>query len=531
MATGRQVVFYDTTLRDGTQAEEINLHVEDKLAVARSLDELGVDFIEGGWPGSNPRDVEFFLKARDLGLSNARVAAFGSTRRKGLRAAEDPQLAALLAASPVLTVFGKSWDLHAREALRVSLEENLDLIHDTVSFLKARAETVFYDAEHFFDGYRANPGYALSTLRAAREAGADCLVLCDTNGGSLPGFVAAATRAVREAFPGVSFGAHMHNDAGCAVANSLAVLDEGGNHLQGTLNGWGERCGNANLCSLIPAACLKMGLSSRVTPARLAHLTEVALAASERANLAPNPHQPYVGRSAFAHKGGVHVSALRRDHRTYEHVDPALVGNRTRVLLSDLSGRSNIVVKAREFGLDVDEKDPAVGKVLAQVKDLEGRGFLYESAEASFELLLKKALGKHRRFFVLHGFRVIDEKREWDQPPLSEATIMLEVDGKVEHTASVGDGPVDAMNNALRKALVHFYPVLDQVRLLDFKVRILPEGKGTAAVVRVIILSGDREGREWSTVGVSENILEASWQALVDAIEYKLLREEEAGRI
>ncbi len=530
-ARPRKVAVYDTTLRDGTQAEEINLQVEDKLDVALKLDELGVAFIEGGWPGSNPRDVEFFRRARELPLSRARITAFGSTRRKGVKAAADRQLAALLRASSVVTIFGKSWDLHARRALKVTLAENLDMIRDSVAFLKARAELVFYDAEHFFDGYRENPRYALATLRAASEAGADSLVLCDTNGGAIPHQVAEAAAAVRRAFPRASLGAHMHNDAGCAVANSLAVVEQGGDQVQGTINGWGERCGNANLCTLIPALSLKLGLDCGIDPSRLGLLTGTALSVSEIANVAPNPHQPYVGRSAFAHKGGVHVSALRRERRTYEHVDPALVGNRSRVLLSDLSGRANILVKAREFGVRVKEKDPAVEKVLAQVKDLENRGFLYESAEASFELLLKKALGRHRRFFTLVGFRVITEKRGWDEPPLSEATIMVKVGAKAEHTAAEGHGPVDAMNNALRKALVKFYPALDEVRLLDYKVRILPEGKGTAAVTRVIIESGDREGRKWSTVGVSENILEASWQALVDGIEYKLLREEEAGRL
>jgi 2-isopropylmalate synthase len=529
-APRRRVVVYDTTLRDGTQAEEISLQVEDKLDVARKLDELGVAFIEGGWPGSNPRDLEFFSRARDLSLSVSRLAAFGSTRRKGVRASDDRQLAALVRAAPVVTIFGKSWDLHVRRALKATLQENLDMIHDSVAWLAARAETVFFDAEHFYDGYRENPRYSLACLRAAAEGGAACLVLCDTNGGSLPAAVSAATAAARQAFPDSSFGAHMHNDSGCAVANSLAVVEAGGDHVQGTLNGWGERCGNANLCSVIPALELKMGLDAGIGPSRLARLTEVALSVSELANVAPNPHQPYVGRSSFAHKGGVHVSALRRDPRTYEQIDPALVGNRSRILLSDLAGRSSIVLKAREFGIRVREKSPAVDSVLARVKELENRGFLYESAEASFELLLKKELGRHRRFFTLVGFRVISDKRGWDEQPLSEATIMVEVDKEVEHTAAVGHGPVDAMNNALRKALVSFYPVLDEVRLLDYKVRILPEGKGTAAVTRVIIESGDRAGK-WSTVGVSENILEASWQALVDGIEYKLLREEEAGRL
>jgi 2-isopropylmalate synthase len=526
----RQVVVYDTTLRDGTQAEEISLQMTDKIIIAQKLDDLGVDFIEGGWPGSNPKDMEFFDAARDLKLGYSRIAAFGSTRRKGIKAADDPQILALLKAADVITIFGKSWHLHVKEALRTTLEENLDMINDSVSFLKANSEIVFYDAEHFFDGYKDNPDYAIQTLQAAHEGGADCLVLCDTNGGTLPNEIAEIVADVQNRIKGAPLGAHMHNDSECAVANSLVMLGMGGVHVQGTINGWGERCGNANLCSIIPSAVLKMGLKTGVDRAKLARLREISRGISEVANMAPYSHQPFVGRSAFAHKGGVHVSAMQRNRETYEHIDPALVGNRTRVLLSDLSGRSNVIFKAAEFGVEVDEKDPAIMDVLEQIKDLENRGFLYESAEGSFELLLKKALGKHRRFFGLKGFRVIDEKREWDQPPLSEATIMVEVDGSIEHTAAVGHGPVDAMDAALRKALNNFYPVLEEVRLLDYKVRILPENKGTAAVTRVIIESGDLETK-WSTVGVSDNILEASWQALVDSIEYKLLREEEKGTL
>jgi len=526
-----QVVFYDTTLRDGTQAEEISLQLMDKFAIAQKLDELGVDFIEAGWPGSNPKDAEFFDKAGDLSLSHARITAFGSTRRKGIKAADDPQIQALLKAADVITIFGKSWHLHVKEALRTTLEENLEMIHDSVSYLNKNAEIVFYDAEHFFDGFKDNPEYALKTLEAAHQGGARCLVLCDTNGGTLPSEIREITNKVQERLPEAGLGAHMHNDSECAVANSLVMVDQGARHVQGTINGWGERCGNANLCSIIPSILLKKEYDSGgVTRAKLARLREMSRSIAEIANVNPDPRQAFVGRSAFAHKGGVHVSAMQRNRETYEHIDPALVGNRTRVLLSDLSGRSNVIFKAMEFGVEMHEKDPAIAEVLEQIKDLENRGFLYESAEGSFELLLKKALGRHRRFFGLVGFRVIDEKREWDKPPLSEATIMVEVEDHVEHTAAVGHGPVDAMNMALRKALMKFYPVLEQVRLLDYKVRILPEDKGTAATTRVIIESGDGQSK-WSTVGVSDNIIEASWQALVDSIEYKLLREEEAGRI
>jgi 2-isopropylmalate synthase len=525
-----RVVIYDTTLRDGTQSEEISLQLQDKIAIAHKLDELGVDFIEAGWPGSNPKDMEFFEQARDISLDSARFTAFGSTRRKGIKAADDPQILSLLEAADVITIFGKSWHLHVKEALRTTLEENLDMINDSVSFLKSNAEVVFYDAEHFFDGYKDNPEYALKTLEAAHQGGAECLILCDTNGGTLPNEIEKITAHVRETLPDAEIGAHMHNDSECAVANSLVLIEGGGRHVQGTINGWGERCGNANLCSIIPSLSLKMGLETGINNERLAKLRELSRNIAEIANQNPSSHQPYVGRSAFAHKGGVHVSAMQRNRETYEHIDPAAVGNRTRVLLSDLSGRSNVIFKAEEFGVDVDEKDPAIMEALEQVKELENRGFLYESAEASFELLLKKAMGRHRRFFGLVGFRVIDEKRDWEQPPLSEATIMVEVEDHVEHTAAVGHGPVDAMNAALRKALTKFYPALDEIRLLDYKVRILPENKGTAAVTRVIIESGDGTSK-WSTVGVSENILEASWQALVDSIEYKLLRDEEAGNL
>lgn len=532
MGSGKKdhVIFYDTTLRDGTQAEDISLQLMDKIAIAHKLDEMGMDFIEAGWPGSNPKDEEFFQKAKGIKLSHSRIAAFGSTRRKGIKAADDPQIRALLKASDVITIFGKSWHLHVREALRTTLEENLEMIHDSVSYLSRNADIVFYDAEHFFDGYKDNPEYALKTLEAAHQGGAQCLVLCDTNGGILPSEIREISNVVQERLPGAQLGAHMHNDSECAVANSLVMVEEGARHVQGTINGWGERCGNANLCSIIPSVILKKGYGSSISGEKLARLREMSLTIAEIANMNPDPRQAYVGRSAFAHKGGVHVSAMQRNRETYEHIDPGLVGNRTRVLLSDLSGRSNVIFKAQEFGVQMDEKDPAIAEVLEQIKDLENRGFLYESAEGSFELLLKKALGRHRRFFGLVGFRVIDEKREWDQPPLSEATIMVEVEDRVEHTASVGNGPVDAMNKALRKALTKFYPVLQDVRLLDFKVRILPEDKGTAATTRVIIESGDGQSK-WSTVGVSDNIIEASWQALVDSIEYKLLREEEAGGI
>ena len=391
MGSGKkeQVILYDTTLRDGTQAEEISLQLMDKIAIAYRLDELGMDYIEAGWPGSNPKDAEFFDQARDLKLSHARITAFGSTRRKGIKAADDPQILALLKAADVITIFGKSWHLHVKEALRTTLEENLEMINDSVSFLKANADVVFYDAEHFFDGYKANPEYAIKTLQAAQDANADCIVFCDTNGGTLPSEIREITNTVKERLPGAQLGAHMHNDSECAVANSLVMVEEGARHVQGTINGWGERCGNANLCSIIPSLVLKKGYECSVGGERLARMREISRTIAEIANINPDPRQAFVGRSAFAHKGGVHVSAMQRNRETYEHIDPGLVGNRTRVLLSDLSGRSNVIFKAQEFGVEVDEKDPAIAQVLEQIKDLENRGFLYESAEGSFELLLK----------------------------------------------------------------------------------------------------------------------------------------------
>ncbi|HWP34585.1 MAG TPA: citramalate synthase, partial [Thermodesulfobacteriota bacterium] len=518
-----RIDLYDTTLRDGTQGEDIAFSVHDKIRIAHRLDELGIRYIEGGWPGSNPRDIDFFDAVKRERFVQARIAAFGSTRRARLSAEDDPNLQALLRAeTPVVTIFGKSWDLHVREALRISLEENLELIHDSVRFLKSRVDEVVYDAEHFFDGYAANPAYALQTLEAAADAGADVLVLCDTNGGSLVSRVAAVTAEVVRRFAR-PIGIHTHNDAELAVANALAAVEAGARHVQGTINGFGERCGNANLISIIPNLQLKMGYEV-VTPEQLARLREVSRFVYELANIVPLKRQPYVGDSAFAHKGGVHVSAVQRNARTYEHIEPERVGNRTRVLVSDLSGKSTILAKAAELGLDLSDTDPVVQRVLERIKTLEHRGYQFEGAEGSFELLMKRALGRHGPAFELLGFRVIAEKRAPGEPTLAEATVMVNVDGQVEHTAAVGEGPVNALDRALRKALERFYPELREVRLLDYKVRILNSQAGTAAVTRVLIESGDHEDK-WSTVGVSENIIEASWEALTDAIEYKIAKE------
>ncbi|HUU29842.1 MAG TPA: citramalate synthase [archaeon] len=517
------IEIYDTTLRDGTQAEDISFTLEDKLRIAEMLDDLGVHFIEGGYPGSNPKDALFFEEIRKSPLKNAKVTAFGMTRRVGARVESDLIVNSLLSAeTEVVTVVGKSWDLHVRDALRTDLEENLAAIHQSVEFLKKRGRSVFYDAEHFFDGYRANPEYALKTLKAAAEAGADRIVLCDTNGGSLPEFVSQVVSKVKGTVD-TPLGIHNHNDSELAVATTLVAVQAGVIQVQGTVNGYGERCGNANLVSIIPNLMLKMGLEA-IPRRKLKNLREVARSVNELANLPDNKHQPFVGESAFAHKGGMHVSAVVRNPATYEHIDPELVGNHRRVLVSDLSGKSNILYKAEEFGININSKDPVVKDILENLKTLEYEGFQYEGAEASFELLIKRALGQLPQFFELIGFRVIDEKLTQTKTPLSEATIIIKVDGQTEHTAANGNGPVNALDNAMRKALEKFYPELKEVRLLDYKVRVLPKGLGTASVVRVLVESGDKKDK-WGTVGVSSNIVEASWQAISDSVIYKLIKE------
>lgn len=520
---------YDTTLRDGAQAEDISFTVEDKLRIVQKLDHLGIHYIEGGWPGSNPRDVQFFHEAKRLKLEQAKLCSFGSTCRAGVKPEDDANLQALIASeTPVVTVFGKTWDLHVEEALRIPLEKNLEIIEQTVSYLKKYAAEVLFDAEHFFDGYKAAPGYAAEAVAAAVRGGADAIVLCDTNGGSLPSEIRTIIEALKKKIK-APLGIHCHNDGGVAVANSLEAIDAGAAHVQGTINGYGERCGNANLVSLLPNIMLKMGRSC-VPMEKLQALREVSRFVDELANLQHSKHQPFVGDSAFAHKGGVHVSAVRRNPLTYEHIDPTLVGNAQRILISDLSGRANVLSKAKEIGVHLEEKGQLASDVVEKVKRLESEGYMYEGAEASFEILLKKSLGCHRKFFELVGFRVIDEKRHENEEPIAEATIMLKVDGVTEHTAAIGNGPVNALDAALRKALEKFYPAINDVRLLDFKVRVLTSGGGTESRVRVLIESTDGEDA-WGTVGVSENIIQASWDALVDSIDYKLLREEEAGRL
>ncbi len=525
----RRVEIYDTTLRDGTQAEEFNLSVEDKVRIALKLDELGIDFIEGGWPGSNPKDAAFFREIRSYSLRHARIAAFGSTHQARHTPDADPNLRALVeSGAPVVTIFGKTWDIHVRDALRITLDRNLELIQGSLAWLRERVETLFYDAEHFFDGYKANRDYAMATLRAALKGGAQCVVLCDTNGGTLPHEIGEMVAQVARELPaGTRLGIHCHNDSEVAVANSLAAVRAGAVQVQGTINGFGERCGNANLCSIIPGLVLKMGYECAAGE-NLQQLTSVSRFVCEIANLPHNRYLPYVGASAFAHKGGIHVSAVQRNPETYEHIRPEAVGNVQRILVSDLAGKSNVLVKAREFGLDLDSSDPVVMEIVSELKELEAQGFQFEGAEASFELLMRRATGKVKKYFDLMGFRVIDQKNREEEPPQAEATVMVRVGGHVEHTAAVGEGPVNALDNAIRKALEGFYPQLREMSLEDYKVRVLPGVPGTGARVRVLIQSRDRRDK-WGTVGVSHDIIEASWQALVDSIRYKLIKDENGG--
>jgi len=522
----QQVIIYDTTLRDGTQAENFNLSVEDKLRITIKLDELGIDFIEGGWPGSNPKDAEYFKEIRKYALKHAKVSAFGSTRLFANPADQDPNLQALVAAqTPAITIFGKTWDIHVRDALRIELADNLLIIEESLRFLRPHVEHLFYDAEHFFDGFKANRDYALATLDRAIAGGADCLCLCDTNGGTLPTEIPAIMAVVKEHLAArnsrVHLGVHAHNDSETAVANSLVAISLGASQVQGTMNGFGERCGNANLTSIMPALALKMGCHFSAAK-NLKKLAEVSRFITELANLPHNKYQPYVGQAAFAHKGGIHVSAVQRNPLTYEHIEPEKVGNIRRVLISDLAGKSNVLVKAKKFGLDLDSKDPIVAAIVKELKELENQGFQYEGAEASFELLMRRALGSAKKYFDLHGFRVISQKNP-DGAIQEEATIRLAVGGEEVHTAALGNGPVNALDRSLRKALTRFYPGLKEMELMDYKVRVLATEHGTGARVRVLVETRDKDC-QWGTVGVSPDIIEASWQALVD---YKLMKDEQ----
>jgi 2-isopropylmalate synthase len=523
----RLIKIYDTTLRDGTQGEGVSFSMEDKVRLATRLDTIGIHYIEGGWPGSNPKDLRFFARMQDVTLKHAKLAAFSMTRRAGGTAESDANMQALTTAgAPVATIVGKAWDFHVSQALGTTLEENLSMVHDTIAFLRPKMDEVLFDAEHFFDGFRANRDYALATLRAAESAGAHWLVLCDTNGGTLPADLVQILRVVKGAVK-TPLGIHVHNDAECAVANSLAAVAEGVGQVQGTMNGFGERCGNANLVSIIPSLVLKMGIDC-IPDAHLRELRDVSRFVSELANRKPWDAQPYVGDSAFAHKGGMHVSAVLKHPENYEHIDPELVGNHRRVLVSELAGKSNIVWKAREFGINIDQDTPDSRRILDRLKQLEDEGFQFEGAEASFELLMERALGHHRPYFELDAYRVIVEEQSGADEPVAEATVRVKVKGILEHTAAAGNGPVNALDHALRKALEQFYPNLKEMRLLDYKVRILDESKGTAAKTRVLITSGDTR-ETWGTVGVADNIIEASWLALVDSVEYKLRADDRRG--
>jgi len=526
----KSVQIYDTTLRDGTQAENFNLSVTDKVRISHKLDDLGIDFIEGGWPGSNPLAVEFFKTMQGQTLKHAKLTAFGSTRLFSNPCEKDKNLQALIdAKTSVITIFGKSWDIHVHDALRIELEDNLLIIEESLAYLKPHVKNLFYDAEHFFDGFKKNQDYALATLDKAILGGAECLVLCDTNGGMLPHEVQAIIERVQifiaEHGAHVTLGIHAHNDSETAVANSLLALNLGVKQVQGTMNGYGERCGNANLTSIIPALGLKMGYTAESLK-NMDKLYDTAMFVDELANLPHNKYQPYVGRSAFAHKGGIHVSAVKRNPLTYEHVEPEKVGNFRRILISDQAGKSNILHKAKKFGIKLDPKSPIAASIVSELKELENQGFQYEGAEASFELLMRRAIGTHANYFTLKGFRAINSKRIMDRPPETEATIRLEVGGHEVHTASMGDGPVNALDKAMRKALIRFYPTLEEIELVDYKVRVLTGQHGTGAKVRVLIESKDQY-EQWGTVGVSVNIIEASWQALVDSINYKLMRDDQ----
>ena len=519
----RKVELYDTTLRDGAQTEGISYSVTDKLKIAQRLDALGIHYIEGGWPGSNPKDMEFFKQIKRRRLKRAKVCAFGSTSRPHLKPEKDANIRALLKAeTEVVTLFGKSWNLHVKDVLKTSLDENLRMISSSINYLKARGRRVIYDAEHFFDGARDSLSYALKTLLAAQDGGADMIVLCETNGGIITSSLVNIIREVRGHNLNVPLGIHTHNDCGMACANTIAAVEEGCQHIQGTINGYGERCGNADLVICIANLKLKLGINC-LSNNQLKKLTVVSRYISEVSNMRHQNNQPFVGESAFAHKGGVHINAMVKHPLTYEHVKPALVGNRRRFLISELSGRTSILLKAKQLKLGLEKDTPHTKKILKLLQDLEHQGYQFEAAEGSFEVLMKKAMKKYKRFFDLEGFRVIIEKTKTGKIT-SEAAIKLKVNRIEEYTVAEGDGPVNALDTALRKALLEFYPALAKMHLTDFKVRVLDERAGTAARVRVLIQSQD-EKDSWGTVGVSENIIEASWQALVDSIEYKLLKD------
>ena len=530
-----KLYLYDTTLRDGTQGENITFSADEKVKIALRLDDVGIHYIEGGWPGSNPKDMQFFDLAKRVSFKNARLVAFGSTRKPGIRPEEDDNLKALLTSeTPAVTIFGKSWDLHVEEIMANDLQENLAMITDSVRFLKSNGRETIYDAEHFFDGYKNNRDYAVKTLFAALEGGADFIVLCDTNGGTLPFEIDSIYQEVHKLVAAesgagsngaaVKWGVHTHNDCGLAVANAITAVNAGAVMVQGTINGYGERCGNADLTSVIPVLDLKMNRPC-ISGENLKKLKSLSRYISETANQVPLNNRPFVGKSAFAHKGGIHVSAIMKAPKAYEHMDPALVGNQRRVLVSDMSGKSNIEYKARELGIELDTNGYDSSKIVSEIKQLEQKGYQFDIADGSFKILMEKFTDQFEPLFNLESFRVTIEKDK-DQPCSSQATMKISVGGKEEITAAEGYGPVSALDNALRKALDRFFPDLDTMRLVDFKVRVIDGDRGTAARVRVFIESRDQD-QIWSTIGVSEDIIEASWQALADSFQYKLASESQ----
>ncbi len=519
------VEIYDVTLRDGTQGEDISFSVEEKIQITGKLADLGVSYIEGGWPGSNDRDREYFERALKSDFGDSKVSAFSSTRRAGISCDDDLNIQTLLKTGvTVATIVGKSWDFHVKVALETTFEENLAMISDSVKYLKDRVETVFFDAEHFFDGFKANPEYALAAAQAALGSGADAVVLCDTNGGSMPWEIQSAVSETRKHLGGdPPLGIHAHNDTEQGVANTLYAVREGVRQVQGTINGYGERCGNANLCSIIPNIRLKLGMDC-IKDGELRKLYEVAHFINELANLHPLKKRAFVGKSAFAHKGGIHASAVAKNPDTYEHIDPALVGNRRKVLVSDLSGRANIVSKAAEFGIPIDPGDERLRKILSELKELENKGYEFEGADASFELFVRKHLGLYKKCFFAEDITTAVERSGRDGEPVSSAEVSVNVDGKVEKSKALGNGPVNALDKALRRSLERFFPAICELRLKDYKVRVVSSAKGTDSVVRVLVESGDGKTL-WNTVGVSENIVEASWKALIDSIDYKLMKD------
>ncbi|MCX7916838.1 MAG: citramalate synthase [bacterium] len=516
-----KIEIYDTTLRDGSQGENVYFTLNDKIKIAEKLDEFGIDFIEGGWPGSNPKDIAFFKRIKNKKFKNSKIVAFGSTRRKNYSVEKDPFIKKLLESeTEYITIFGKSWDLHVKDVLRISLDENLKLIEETIEFLVKNDRKVLFDAEHFFDGYKRNSEYALKTITIAENSGAERIVLCDTNGGSLPFEIEEIVKKIREKVK-IPLGIHTHNDSSLAVANTISAVKSGAIHIQGTINGFGERCGNADLTSIIPILQIKMGHKC-IPEENLIHLTELSRYIYEVANIVPPNNQPFVGLSAFAHKGGVHIDAVSKNPLTYEHIDPKIVGNERRILISELSGKSTILQKFKNYKLE--ERPEVIKKLLDLVGELENEGYQFEAAEGSFEIMVRKAIGKYKKLFDVEGFRVIVEKR--GNKVVSEATVKIKVGKQIEHTASEGHGPVNALDNALRKAIEKFYPEIKNMKLTDYKVRILKPEKATAAITRVVIESTD-EKDTWGTIGVSENIIEASWQALLDSFEYKILKSKE----